>query len=37
MQQEESVGGVPVWEESFMGKNTGERVYQACAGHPTKN
>ena len=37
MGQEESVGTVPVWKKSFMSKNTGERVYEACAGHPTEN
>ena len=37
MGQEESMGAVPVWKESFMSKNTGERVDEACAGHPTEN
>ena len=37
MGQEESMGAVPVWKESFLSKNTGERVDEVCPGHPTEN
>lgn len=37
MEKEQSVGDIPVLEEPFMYKDTGERVCEACSGHPTEN